>query len=61
MRDWEDTVGMPDVQSRRAFFRFEIVDQDRPLEMKLESAPDFSHADPNGPKFSLRRNQRQAE
>ena len=38
-----DMAGMSDVRSRRTFFRFEIVCQDQPLEMKLESTPDFSH------------------
>ena len=41
MRGSADMAGMPDVRSRRAFFRFEIVCQDQPLEMKLESTPDF--------------------
>jgi len=45
MRVLKDTVGMPDVRSRRAFFRFGIVWQDRPLEMRLESTPDFSHSE----------------
>src|ERR1700693_559637 len=40
-----DTVGMPDVGSHRAFFRFEIARQDQPLELELESAPDFSHSE----------------
>ena len=42
MRASKDTVGMPDVRSRRSFFRLEMVCQDQPLEMKLESTPDFS-------------------
>jgi hypothetical protein len=41
----KDTVGMPDVRSRRSFFRLEIVSQDQPPEIKLESAPDFSHSE----------------
>jgi hypothetical protein len=44
MRGSADTAGMPDVRSRRAFFRFEIVCQDQPLEMKLEFIPDFPHS-----------------
>jgi len=45
MRGSKDTAGMPpDVQSRQAFFRFEIVCQDRPLEVKLESTHDFYNA-----------------
>ncbi len=45
MRGSADTAGMPDVKSRRAFFRFEIVCQDQPLEMKVESTPNFSHSE----------------
>ncbi len=45
MRGSADTAGMPDVRSRRAYFRFEIVRQDRPLEMKRESTPDFSSSE----------------
>ena len=45
MRGSKDTAGMPDVTSRRVFFRFEIVCQDRPLEVKLESTPHFSHSE----------------
>jgi hypothetical protein len=45
MRGSADTVGMPDVGSHRAFFRFEIARQDQPLELELESAPDFSHSE----------------
>jgi hypothetical protein len=37
MRGSDDTAGMPEVRSRRAFFRFEIVCRDQPLEMKFES------------------------
>ena len=44
MRDSADTPGMPDVRSRRAFYRFEIVCQDQPPEMKLEFIPDFPHS-----------------
>ena len=33
MRGSADTAGMPDVKSRRAFFRFEFACQDQPLEM----------------------------
>ncbi len=57
MRGLADTAGLPDVRSRRAFFRFEIVCQDQPLEMKLESTPDFSHSEmraPRGPFFGMR-------
>ena len=42
MRGSADTAGMPDVRSCRAFFRFEIVRQNQPLEMELESTPNFS-------------------
>jgi len=45
MRGSADVAGMRDVRSRRAFFHFEIVSQNQPLEMKLESSPDFSHSD----------------
>ena len=57
MRGSADTAGMPDVRSRRAFFRCEIVCQDQPLEMKLESTPDFSHSEmraARGPFFGMR-------
>jgi hypothetical protein len=50
-------AGMPDVRSCRAFFRFEIVRPDQPLEMKLESTPDFSHSEmraARGPLFGMR-------
>ena len=40
-----NTAGMPDVKSRQAFFPFEIVSRDQPLEMRLESTPDFSHSE----------------
>jgi hypothetical protein len=40
-----DMAGIFDVRSRWAFFDREIVYQDRPLEMKLESTPDFSHSE----------------
>ena len=45
MRGSADTSGIPDIKSRRAFLRFEIVCQGRPLEMKLKSTPDFSHSE----------------
>ncbi len=45
MRGLADTAGMHDVRSSRAFFRIEIVCPDQPLEMKLESTPDFSHSE----------------
>lgn len=45
MRGLSDTAGMHDVRSSRAFFRIEIVCPDQPLEMKLESTPDFSHSE----------------
>jgi hypothetical protein len=57
MRGSADTAGMPDVKSRRAFFRFEIVCPDQPLEMKLEFAPDFSNSEmraARGPLFDKR-------
>jgi hypothetical protein len=40
-----DMAGMSDGRSRRTFFRPEIVCQDQPLEMKLESTPDVSHVE----------------
>ena len=45
MRGSADTSGMHDVKSRRAFFRFEIVCQDQPLEIKPESSHDFVHSE----------------
>jgi hypothetical protein len=57
MRGLGDTAGLSDVRSRRAFFRFEIVCQDQPLEMKLQSTPDVSHSEmraPRGPLFGMR-------
>ena len=45
MRGSADTAVMLNVRSHRACFRFEIVCQDRPLEMKLESIPDFSNSE----------------
>ena len=56
MRGSAYTAGMPDIKSRRAFFRFEIVCPDQPLEMKLEFAPDFSHSEMHaarGPFFGM--------
>jgi hypothetical protein len=52
MRGSADTARMPDVRRCRAFFRSEILHQDQWLEMRLESAPDFSHSEmcaPRGP------------
>ena len=57
MRGSADMAGMPDVKNRRAFFVGEIVDQDQPLGMKLESTPDFSHSEMHaarGPFFGMR-------
>ena len=57
MRGSADTAGMPDVKSRRAFFRFEIVRRDLPLEMKLESTPNFFHPEmhaASGHSFDMR-------
>ncbi len=57
MRDSADTPGMPDVRSRRAFHHFEIVCQDQPLEMKLESIPNRSYSEMyavRGPFFGTR-------
>jgi len=51
-----DMAGTSDGRSRRTFFRFEIVCQDQPLEMKLESPPDFSPSEvraPRGPFFGV--------
>jgi hypothetical protein len=45
MRVSKDTVEVPDVRGRRSFFRLEIVRQDQPLEMKLESTRDFLHSE----------------
>ena len=45
MRGSAAIAWMLDVRDRRASFRFEIVCQDLPLEMKLESAPEFSHSE----------------
>jgi hypothetical protein len=56
MRGSADMAGMPDVRSR-AFFRFEIARHHQPMEMKLESSPDFSHSEmraPRGPSFGSR-------
>jgi hypothetical protein len=57
MRGSADMAGMPDVKNRRAFFPFEIVRRDQPLELKLESTPDFSHSEmraARGPLFGMR-------
>jgi hypothetical protein len=57
MRGSADMAGMSDVRSRRTFFRLEIVCQDQPLEMKLESTPDVSHVEMRavrGPFLSMR-------
>ena len=56
MRGSADMAGMPDVRSRRAFFGCEIVRQDQPLEMELESTPDFSLSEMRavcGPLFGM--------
>jgi hypothetical protein len=53
MRGSADTSGVRDVKNRRAFFRFEIVCQDQPLEMALESALDFSHSEMRAPRGSF--------
>jgi len=56
MRGSADMAGMPDVRSR-AFFRFEIARHPQPMEMKLESSPDFSHSEmraPRGSSFGMR-------
>jgi hypothetical protein len=45
MRGSADVAGLPEVWSRRAFFRFEIVCQDQAPEIRLESTPDFSHSE----------------
>jgi hypothetical protein len=57
MRGSPDKAGMPDVRSRRAFFRFEIVHHNQAPEMKLKSTRDFSHSEmrvARGPFFGLR-------
>jgi len=51
------TAWMSDGRSRRTFFRLEIVCQDQPMEMKLESTPDVSHVEMRavrGPFLSVR-------
>ncbi len=56
MRGSADTTGMPDVKSRPAVFCFEIVSQDRLLEMKLESTSDLFHSEmraARGPFFGM--------
>jgi hypothetical protein len=57
MHGSKDTVRMPDVSSRRSFFRLEIVCRDQPLEPNLGSAPYSScskmHA-ARGPFFGMR-------
>jgi hypothetical protein len=45
MRGSADMAEMSDGRSRRTFFRLEIVCQDQPLEMELESTPVFSHSE----------------
>lgn len=42
MRGSPDKAGMPDVRSRRVFFRCETLCQDQPPEMKPEFTPNFS-------------------
>ena len=57
MRELANTAGMPNVKSRRAFFRFDIVRENRPLEMNLETTSDFSHSEmraARGPFFGMR-------
>ena len=57
MRGSADVAGLPEVRSRRAFLRFEIVCPDQPPELKLESTPDFSHSEmraARGPFFGMR-------
>jgi hypothetical protein len=56
MRGSADSTGMPDVKSRPAVFRFEIVSQDWLQEMKLESTSDFFRSEMRavrGPFFSM--------
>jgi hypothetical protein len=57
MRGSTDIAWLSDVRSRRTFYRFEIVCQDQPLEMKLESIPDCSYSEMyavRGPFFGTR-------
>jgi hypothetical protein len=57
MRGSVDVAGMRDVGSRRGFIRLEIACQYQPLEMKLESARDFSFSEMRtlcGPFFGMR-------
>lgn len=57
MRGLGDVSRTHDAASRRASFNHEIVHQDQPLEMALESAPDFSHSEmcaARGPFFGMR-------
>jgi hypothetical protein len=57
MHGLADTAGMSDGRSRRTFSRLEIVCQDQPMELKLESTPDVSHVEMRavrGPFLSMR-------
>src|SRR5580704_13341256 len=57
MRGLADVAGMPNVRSCWAFIHGETVCQGRPLEMKLESTPDFPHSEmraARGPFFVMR-------
>jgi len=53
MRGSADTARLLDVNSCRAFFRFEIVPDDRPLKLKLESTSDLSHSEMRGARGPL--------
>ena len=57
MRGSADMAGMSDGRCRRTFFRLEIVCQDQPPEMKLESTPEVFHVEMRavcGPLLSMR-------
>ena len=45
MRRSADMAWLRDVRSHRVLLRLEIVCQYSPLEMKVESTPDFSHSE----------------
>ena len=57
MRDTADMAWMCEVRSRQAFFDCDIVYQNQPLAMELESTPDFPHSETcaaRGPFFGMR-------
>ena len=57
MRGSADMAGMPDVRVAELSFALKLCCQDQPLEMKLESTPDFLHSEMRavrGPFFGMR-------